>query len=80
MAGGALGGVFKAALRLFPWFSEDLIKTPFYDNAAISETVSLVLFIGLCVYLWVLTMAGPDEPSKLPDEPKPSKPGPDDRP
>ena len=24
MAGGALGGVFGAALRLIPWFSEDL--------------------------------------------------------
>ena len=29
MAGGALGGVFGAALRVFPWYREDLIKTPF---------------------------------------------------
>lgn len=53
MAGGALGGVFGAALRLFPWYAEDKIKTPFYDNDAVSQIVSLVLFIGVCVYLWV---------------------------
>ena len=53
MAGGALGGVFGAALRLFPWYAEDNIKTPFYDNDAVSQIVSLVLFIGLCIYLWV---------------------------
>ncbi len=52
MAGGALGGVFGAALRLFPWYSEDLIRTPFYDNIPVSQTVSIVLFLGLCVYLW----------------------------
>lgn len=53
MAGGALGGVFGAALRLFPWYREDLVKTPFYDSEATSQIVSLVLFIGLCVYLWI---------------------------
>jgi putative OPT family oligopeptide transporter len=52
MAGGALGGVFGAALRLFPWFKESLIKTPFFDNDSVSQIVSLVLFVGLCVYLW----------------------------
>jgi putative OPT family oligopeptide transporter len=52
MAGGALGGVFGAGLRLFPWYKEDLIKTPFFDNAAISQIVSLVLFLGLCLYMW----------------------------
>jgi putative OPT family oligopeptide transporter len=53
MAGGALGGVFGAALRLLPWYAEERIKTPFYDNNTASQVVSLVLFIGLCVYLWV---------------------------
>jgi putative OPT family oligopeptide transporter len=53
MAGGALGGVFGAALRLVPSFSEDWIKTPFYDNNTAGQLVSLVLFIALCVYLWV---------------------------
>jgi putative OPT family oligopeptide transporter len=52
MAGGALGGVFGAGLRLFPWYKENLIKTPFFDNAAASQIVSLVFFLGLCVYLW----------------------------
>jgi membrane associated rhomboid family serine protease len=32
MAGGALGGVLGASLRLFPWYREDLIQTPFYLN------------------------------------------------
>jgi OPT oligopeptide transporter protein len=52
MAGGALGGVFGAALRLFPWYREDLVHTPFYANEAISQSVSAALFIGLCYYVW----------------------------
>jgi uncharacterized oligopeptide transporter (OPT) family protein len=52
MAGGALGGVFGAALRLFPWYSESKIKTPFYDNEVLSQSVSAILFVGLCLYLW----------------------------
>jgi len=52
MAGGALGGVFGAALRLFPWYAENRIKTPFYDNELISQSVSALLFVGLCLYLW----------------------------
>ncbi|PYQ64948.1 MAG: oligopeptide transporter, OPT family [Acidobacteria bacterium] len=52
MAGGALGGVFGAGLRLFPWYSESLIKTPFFDNAPVSQIVSLLLFLGLCAYMW----------------------------
>jgi putative OPT family oligopeptide transporter len=56
MAGGALGGVFGAGLRLFPWYREDLIKTPFFDVEAISQIVSIVLFVGLCVYVWYGTL------------------------
>lgn len=52
MAGGALGGVLGASLRLFPWYDEGLITTPFFTNELISQTVSLVLFIGVCEYLW----------------------------
>jgi putative OPT family oligopeptide transporter len=52
MAGGALGGVLGAAFRLFPWYAEDKVKLPFYDNAALSQLVSAVLFIALCCYLW----------------------------
>ncbi len=53
MAGGALGGVFGAALRLFPWYAEDRIKTPFYDNDMVSQLVSISLFVALCLYLWI---------------------------
>src|SRR5207249_3075214 len=53
MAGGALGGVFGAALRLFPWYAEDKIKTPFYDTDAVSQIVSIAIFIALCLYLWI---------------------------
>ena len=52
MAGGALGGVLGAAFRTIPGFREDLIKTPFYANDAISQTVSALLFVGLCLYVW----------------------------
>jgi putative OPT family oligopeptide transporter len=53
MAGGALGGVLGAALRLFPWYKEELIKLPFYDSLSISETVSAAMFVALCVYMWI---------------------------
>ncbi len=53
MAGGALGGVLGAALRLFPSFREDWIQTPFYSNEPISQLVSAILFIGICVYVWL---------------------------
>ncbi|MBI5709149.1 MAG: oligopeptide transporter, OPT family [Candidatus Eisenbacteria bacterium] len=53
MAGGALGGVLGAAFRLFPWYAEDKVRTPFYANDPVSQTVSAVLFIGLCLYLWL---------------------------
>jgi putative OPT family oligopeptide transporter len=52
MAGGALGGVIGAACRLIPGFTEDWIRTPFYDHEMISQGVSALLFLGLCVYLW----------------------------
>jgi hypothetical protein len=69
MAGGALGGMIGAALRLIPnyqmrlplvgWhvaipaFSEEWVKTPFFANEPISQTVSLALFFGVCIYLWL---------------------------
>jgi putative OPT family oligopeptide transporter len=52
MAGGALGGVIGAAFRLFPWYAEDRVKTPFYDNDTVSQSVSALAFVGLCLYLW----------------------------
>lgn len=53
LAGGALGGVFGAALRMVPGFSEGWVRTPFYGAEAVSQTVSLVAFLGLCLYLWL---------------------------
>jgi putative OPT family oligopeptide transporter len=52
MAGGALGGVFGAGLRLLPDFREDWIETPFYGNEALSQIASILLFVGLCLYVW----------------------------
>ena len=53
MAGGALGGVLGASFRLFSWYGEDNIRTPFYGIEAVSQTVSIVFFVGLCLYLWI---------------------------
>jgi putative OPT family oligopeptide transporter len=52
MAGGALGGVLGASMRLFPGFREDLITTPFYANDPVSQSVSALLFVALCLYVW----------------------------
>ena len=52
MAGGALGGVLGASLRLFPRYREDLIQTPFYLNDPVSQSVSILLFVSLCCYVW----------------------------
>lgn len=52
MAGGALGGVFGAALRLLPGYTEDWLRSPFYDHAPTSQTVAALLFVALCVYVW----------------------------
>jgi putative OPT family oligopeptide transporter len=52
MAGGALGGVFGAGLHLVKGFKSSWIKTPFFDNDTASQIVSLVLFLGLCLYVW----------------------------
>jgi hypothetical protein len=52
MAGGALGGVFGAGLRLFGWYREDLVKLPFYENEPVSQLVSSAGFLLFCLYLW----------------------------
>jgi putative OPT family oligopeptide transporter len=52
MAGGALGGVFGAACRLIPGYTEAWIHTPFYGNEMISQCLSGLMFLGLCAYLW----------------------------
>lgn len=52
MAGGALGGVVGASLRLFDSFREDWVKTPFYEHEPVSQSLSALAFAGLCAYLW----------------------------
>jgi len=52
MAGGALGGVMGAALRVLRHFKEEWIQAPFYANEAVSQSVSALLFVGLCLYVW----------------------------
>jgi putative OPT family oligopeptide transporter len=52
MAGGALGGVIGAALRVLPHFKEEWIETPFYAHDALSQSASALLFVGLCLYVW----------------------------
>ncbi|HET9698009.1 MAG TPA: oligopeptide transporter, OPT family [Terriglobales bacterium] len=61
MAGGALGGVFGAALRLFPWYKEELVHTPWYANEPISQSISAILFIALCCYVWFSSLHKPKE-------------------
>ncbi|MGB8885503.1 MAG: oligopeptide transporter, OPT family [Candidatus Korobacteraceae bacterium] len=58
MAGGALGGVFGAGLRLLPKYREDMIQTPFYNSEPISQTISAILFVGLCLYIWFSSVRG----------------------
>ena len=45
-------GVFGAACRLIPHFDEGWIHTPFYGNELISQSVSALLFVALCGYVW----------------------------
>jgi putative OPT family oligopeptide transporter len=61
MAGGALGGVFGAALRLLPSYRENLVRTPFYGNDTISQIVSTMFFVGLCAYVWFGSFRGKKE-------------------
>jgi putative OPT family oligopeptide transporter len=56
MAGGALGGVVGASFRLMPWYKKHIedegLRSTFFDHPS-AQILSLVLFIGLCIYLWV---------------------------
>lgn len=56
MAGGALGGVIGAALRVVPQFKEEWIQTPFYNNIPISQTMSALGFAALCIYTYLTSM------------------------
>jgi putative OPT family oligopeptide transporter len=56
MAGGALGGVIGAALRVLPHFKEEWIQTPFYENIPLSQSISALFFVGLCLYVWFTSL------------------------
>jgi putative OPT family oligopeptide transporter len=56
MAGGALGGVIGAALRVLPRFKEEWIQTPFYENMPVSQMLSALGFVALCVYTYLMSM------------------------
>jgi hypothetical protein len=56
MAGGALGGVIGAALRVLPHFKEEWVQTPFYDNLPWSQSISALCFVGLCLYVWFTSL------------------------
>jgi len=61
MAGGALGGVVGAACRLIPKYSEDWLKTPFYANEMVSQSISAALFLCFCAYLWYGSLHNQEE-------------------
>ena len=61
MAGGALGGVVGAGLRLAPWYDESLLTSPFYHVESVSQLVSILGFSLFCVYLWRKATSGRKE-------------------
>jgi putative OPT family oligopeptide transporter len=65
MAGGALGGVIGAALRVLPHFKEEWIETPFYAHEPLSQSASALLFVGLCLYVWFSSLKKTSAPEKL---------------
>lgn len=67
MAGGALGGVFGASLRLNDWYNTTVnkgqLRSLFYDHPVWSEVIPIVLFTGFCLYLWFGATRKTTEPS-----------------
>ena len=52
MAGGALGGVIGAALRVLPTSKKSGFRRRSTRTMPVSQTVSALLFVGLCLYVW----------------------------
>jgi hypothetical protein len=52
MAGGALGGVIGAAMRLVPGYREDWIPNSLYSHDAAAQIVSITGFTLFVVYTW----------------------------
>ena len=42
----------RATLRLVPGFRENLIQTAFYARDRPSQSLSALLFVSLCLYVW----------------------------
>ena len=54
-----IGGVIGAALRVLPHFKEEWIETSFYAHDAVSQSVSALVFAGLCLYVWFGSLKNP---------------------
>jgi putative OPT family oligopeptide transporter len=52
MAGGALGAVIGAGMRLIPGYSEDWIPNSLYSNDAAAQIVSITGFLLFVAYTW----------------------------
>jgi putative OPT family oligopeptide transporter len=52
MAGGALGGVFGAALLSIPGVPATGFDYPIFASDALSQSLSALAFLALCAYLW----------------------------
>ena len=52
----SIGGKLGEVLHSLPPFSEDWIRTPFYSFNPISQSVSALLFFGICLYVWIYSV------------------------
>ncbi len=53
MAGGALGGVLGAAIRIKNPAIEEAVRVSWFDVDLLSQGSAIVLFTGICAYLWL---------------------------
>ncbi len=47
------GHWYSGIMNALPRYAEDRLQTPFYGNETASQLVSIVLFLALCIYLWI---------------------------
>ena len=68
LAGGALGGVLGAGMRLIPGYSPEWVQTPFFPreeggvamgNETVAQVVSLLGFIAFVAYTWWAAQRAP---------------------
>jgi uncharacterized oligopeptide transporter (OPT) family protein len=53
MAGGALGGVFGAGIKIWNPQVEEAVRVGWFDVDWLSQGSAILLFTGICVYLWL---------------------------